>query len=376
METLILIATALVLLVSVVQGMETLLPFKEVGYVSDGAFESEFKQGAIAELVLSFDGGHTGGTPASAADAAPWPLLGVLELEQNGPRIKMNARSLYHLAAFYNGGYPVRTAQVSASGKFASRFSLPLQKMMEGAGLDATGTPVAWRGQFRAVGYYSGTAPTSIDTTSKLRPLAITAEAAPAGGFRDPEFSEENVDCSSAALDRNRKIDFNSDFLLPGIGLLALNADGGSGTDASGAVDGLARRVTIEILRPGQAKQEVCKNVPWGVLRYNTVRLAGWSAADEVSSQGFVFVPFFKRRGGRFRDAEFLPRGSSIIVTIDTTSDVEAGFSAVTPASNDVVTVILPKFHAPPKAAQDAAPTDVVSRVRAREGGGRRAFVG
>lgn len=349
--------------------MELLQRGLESGYIANGSFDLEFKGGAIHEVGLALDGGHSGGVPANLHDDAPWSILSELELQQGGPRIRANPRSLYHLAAVLSGGYAQRSASLTAGSAFFSRFFLPLNRLVPGCGLDAIASPVSWKGSWRTQAAWSGTAPTSIDSDTRLRTVYYTSDQSPAGGMREPEIVEELVDCGAASLNRERKIDFAKPFVLPGILMLAYDADGVAGaslTDRSLRTDGLARRVSVDLYHPGRGRKVLVDNVTWGTLRANTVRLLGGTADDEAASAGVAWVPLRGFGPYNFEGRLVVPEGTYLVVTIDTSSTPERGFTAITPAAGDVVRCVLPKVHANPKAVT-LPQSDVAAAVRAAQ---------
>lgn len=337
--------------------VERKLLFREQTFSVNAPFDSPFKQGALTELGIAFDGSATASGGTATSEGA-LHLLGTLDLVQFGQsRIKCEAASLYHLAAFYNGGYATGRLEDLTADVFSRRFVLPFHRMMEGAGIDASGTECFLRGTFATLAHYSTTAPSAI--SAFLRPWATTAEVAPLGGFNAPEWSEHTVDLSVASLRQSVQIDFKTPYLLPGIQLLVLDNNGGPGTvtNNSARVDGLARRVTVEYQAPGEPRRTLVDNATWGQLREEHVRLGQFAFADQTSSAGVAFVPLFQRRGGVKRDALAVAPGSSLTVIIDTLSTVEADYTAVTPAAGDRCLVLVPAFLATLGESEAAAAT-------------------
>lgn len=352
---------------------ETLHKFDEKGWTDNADFESEFKDGALAEALFSMDGDLTSGGAGTIAQDAALKLLGQLELNQNGPRVKADARLLYFLSAFYQGG--IRDKSAASGGPFHVRFGLPFQRMIPGGGLDATAKVVSWKGRFRSGTYYDSGGVAVVNSSTRIRPIAKVAETAPAGGYRDPEFTQETIKVESASVSGNsRKIEARSDFLLPGVLLMALDADGdtGNSTDASGRSDGVAHRVTVELFGNGLPRRVLVDSLTWGTLRQQTCDLAGWKDDDVTATAGIVWIPLFDRKGGRDADALLMRAGSHLTITIDNASGAENIYTAVTPASGDTVEVLVPRFYDRSKIADQAAATAVTgagrAAVRARRG--------
>ena len=353
--------------------VERILPFRDAAYSGSNGFEAIFRAGAVRELGLVLNGTYTAGTPANLSYLAPSNLLGPLELVQNGtPRIKAEMAQLYHLSALYGGGYIHKSASVAApTAAFSIAAKLPLSKMMDGAGIDATGSELLWRGTWRPEAYYAGTAPTTIATTTKFKPYAVTAEVVPAGGFMDPEFTSHTFDISSTSNQLTFQIDVGAGVFLPGLMIEALDASGGFGTDARAAVDGLIKRLTIEVNIPGESQVPVVKDASWAMLRNETCNRAGFSLDDETTSAGMVWIPFTQQRGGAKRNALFLPAKATITLTFDTQTTVEGQYTSVTPASGDVARVLAPRFLAIANQAINAS-TTALNKSRAQLG--RRAL--
>lgn len=353
--------------------METRRKFEEKPYADNTDFESEFKEAAIAEVQVSFDGVITG-TTGTAAQDGPLKVLGTVELSQNGTRLRADSRLLAYLSWLLEGG--VRTLTQTATA-LAARFSLPFQRMVPGGGLDAVGKAVALRGRFttgRNLGN-NATAPT-VTTATRIRPIAVTARVAPAGGFRDPDWIEEAVKIESASVNaNNRKVEIRTDSLVPGILLMALDADGDTTllTDRSFRTDAAVGRVTVEAfgLRDGEASLRLCDDVPWMTLRQETARLFRLAAADFALTAGVVWIPFTERKGGVEGDALFMRAGSHFIVTCD--NGGASSFTAdqgtpITPAASDVVKMLVPKFFAASRVAPTGAATQSAPRPAARAG--------
>lgn len=345
---------------------ESLLKFDEKGWTDNGDFEVEFKSGAIGEVQFSLDGALTSGGAGTRAQDAALKMLGQLELNQNGPRVKCDARLLYYLSAFYEGG--VRNLSAASGGPFHVAFNLPLQRMIPFGGMDAIARIVSWKGRFRDGSYYDSAGLAVVNGATRIRPTAVVPELAPEGGFRDPEFTQETIKVETASVGGNtRKIEARSTFLLPGLMLMALDANGdaAAATDASGRSDGVAHRVTVELYIPGRPRRTLVDGLTWGELRRATARLAGWSDADVTATAGIVWVPLFERQGGKNADALVMPEGSHLMITIDNASGAENIYTAVTPAAGDTVEVLVPRFYERPKAAEGSAPTAVAGAAKA-----------
>lgn len=325
---------------------ERLLQFTPVNYAANSNGQLQFKAAAFNELNVRVVGNLSAAVATTLADEVPWPLVGPIALEIGGQqRFRAEAISLFHLSAFYNGGYPHRVHPAAAgTGGFYSAFNLPFGKMMDGAGLDATGLDAFLRMTWRPAAYLGTGGSPVVDATTQLQAWVSTVFQKPAAGFLEPEWQQatHRVDSSSTSLAHT--IDFKKAVLLPGLLLEALDASGGAGTDASAGVDGLVKKVSVELNRPGRPAETLVKDMPWGQLRFQTVRRGGYSLDDETASVGVVFLPLFERRGGRRRDALFLDAGSSLTITYDTASTVEAGYTNVAAAAGDVVRVLSPGF--------------------------------
>lgn len=345
---------------------ETIHKFDEKAWADNGDFEVEFKAGALGEVQFAFDGKLTSGGAGTIAQDAALKMLGQLELNQNGPRVKCDSRLLFFLSCFYEGG--VRDVSAASGGPFNVAFNLPFQRMMQFAGLDAIARIVSWKGRFRDGTYYDSGGVAVVNAASRIRPTGTVAELAPPGGFRDPEWTQETIKIESASVSGNtRKVEARSDFLLPGLMLMALDANGdaAAATDASARVDTAVHRVTVELYGAGP-RRTLVDGVTWGTLRRNTARLAGWTAADIAASAGIVWIPLFERRGGKDNDALHMPAGSHLMVTIDNSSGIENQYgTAITAASGDTVEVLVPRFYDRSKQAQAAAATKVAGAAQA-----------
>jgi len=324
--------------------METLRKFEEKAWSDNGDFEVEIKDAALGELLFAFDAAVTSGSGTVAQDAA-LKLLGTLEVNQNGSRVQADARLLYYLSAVYEGGIRELTAGSSATDTATCRFGMPFQRMIPGAGLDASSKVVSFKGRFRDGAYYSSGGVT-VGTGSRIRPAATTMLTAPEGGPREPDWIQETVKLESASVSANsRKIENRADYLMPGLLLMAVDANGDiAATDASARDDGVAHRVTVELFGNGRAPLRLVDDIPWGVLRAETARRAGWTDADQTAAEGIVWLPLFERQGGRNADALRLLQGSHLTVTIDNASGAENGFTAVTPGAGDRVDILVPRF--------------------------------
>lgn len=319
----------------------TIENFTESLYVANGPIKCELVSGAFDELVIRLAGGYTGTTPVNLSDDAPWNLVGQLVLEHHGPRIAMHARRLYHYSAMLAGGYSNRLAQTVASpGFFSGAIRLPFKRIMKGLGIDASSVVAAITGRWNPNTYYSGTAPGVINTTSAMRPTVETAPVAPVGGFFAPEWTEHTIQTPNANIDHNITIDFSSDeaFALPHIMLFAYDASGGFGTDAAARVDGLVRTVTVRLMGRGQTK-DLVKNVRWGALRAQTVQKLGGGADDEASSSGVVFLELSELDDKGQKIPLVMPPNAKLLVSVDTFTPVEEGYTNVAAANGDTVSV-------------------------------------
>lgn len=348
---------------------QTLVKSDEVAWADNIDRESEFKDSALVELGFAIDGAWSGGAGTAAQDAA-LKLLGRLEFNHNGPRISSDPRLLYFLHSFLEGGVrdtsPAQGSTVGATGIFHARFGIPFQRMVPGGGLDALARVAAWKIRTR-IGTFLATTSAVIGSTTRIRPTATTSPRAPAGGFRDPEITQETCRCDQVSVSANtRRIEFKSDFVVPMLLLMAVDADGDVGVDDTTLrADGLVQRVTIEYNGEGGVKRRIVDDLSWGTLRAQTAKLARWSADDLVASVGIVVIPLIDpdQPDGLFRASA----GSHFSVTFDTASVVEATYTDIIPAVNDAVEILVCKFYASSRQTPRAAATIAESGARATQ---------
>lgn len=354
--------------------MELRRKFEEKTWTNNENVESEFKEAALGEIELNVDLGVSG-TVGTIAQDAVLKALGSIEVSQNGSRVKADPRLLYYLDSVYERG--VRNLSATATLGIA-RFALPFQRMIPDAGMDAIQKTVALKFGLRSGVFYGNGASPAIGSTSRLRPQAVTVAKAPDGGFRDPDWIEERVPIESNQNGHSRKIEIKTESLLPGILLMALDANGdagGSTGDNSLRTDSAVARVTVELFgwAPGAPSIKIIDDMTWPALRAQTARLAGWTAADVTATAGIVWIPFTQRKGGVDFDAMRLPPNAHFVITVNNvTADFENGVTPITAAAGDRVSVLVPKFFYRQKVAPLAAPTATVSTQRAAEGRGRR----
>jgi len=332
--------------------MQTIRKSDEKAWADNVDFESEFKDAALVELGFNLDGSIAAGGGSTAQDAA-LKSIGRLEFNHNGPRISADPRLLFYTYAFHDGGVKDLTGSTTL---FSARFILPLWRMCPRGGIDAVARPASWKSRFRAASYLN-TTPGTINTTSRVRGTARTSPRAPAGGFRDPHWSQETVKVETASISSNtRKIEFGSDYIVPFLTLMALDASGDVAvTDTSLRVDGLARRITIERFGLNGETRKIVDDISWGALRSQTGSLARWSADDIATTAGIVVIPCIDpdSEDGLMR----MPSGSHLVVTVDSSSTVEAGYTAVTPAAGDTLEILVPKFFSREKQTPRSATT-------------------
>lgn len=355
--------------------MENRRRFEEKSWVNNEQVESEYKEGAIAEIDVNLDL-TVSGTVGTIAQDAVLKAAGLLEVSQNGTRLKGDQRLFYYLDSVYERG--VRNLSASATLGIA-RYSLPFQRMIPDAGMDAIEKTVALRMGLRAGAFYGNGASPAISTSSKMRPYAVTARRAPEGGFRDPDWVEERILIESASNQHTRKFEIKTDSLVPGILLMALDADGDAASlsDRTFRTDSAVARVTVELfgLADGAPSIKIIDDMTWPALRAHTARLAGWTAADVTATAGVVWIPFIDRKAGEDFDALLMRKSSHMVVTINNaTADFENGVTPITPAAGDRVSFLVPKFFYRPKVAPLAAPTLAVSGQRAATGRRARRF--
>lgn len=347
--------------------MEARRKFEEKAWVNNEQVESEFKEGALSEIEVNLDL-TVSGTVGTIAQDALLKTAGILEVSQNGSRLKGDQRLFYYLDAVYERG--VRNLSASATLGIA-RYCLPFHRMIPDAGMDAIEKTVAVRmGLRNGLAYGNGASP-AISVNSRVRPIAVTARRSPDGGFRDPDWVEERILIESNSSQHTRKFEIKTDSLVPGILLMALDANGDAGgtlLDNTFRTDSAVARVTVELfgLADGAPSFKIVDDVPWGVLRANTARLAGWTAADVTATAGVVWIPFTDRKDGEDFDALLMRKSSHMVITINNVvADFENGITPITPGSGDRVSFLVPKFFYRPKVAPLAAPTLAVSSQRA-----------
>lgn len=345
-------------------------------YTSGANIKSKVTGLAIEALQLSLNGSFaSSGAVGTPAHLAPWPLLGRLVVDNGGAAfINAEPKLLAALDLALGGSAPALNAPTTQNGTISAELTVDFARMFPGCGIDATKLDLFVKSTWRAAAYYgAATAPTSINATTQLVTSVATAEFVPQGGFIRPEITQVDLDLYPAASDKLLKVDIAQTCAVPHLLLSAEDANGGSGTDAFKAVDGLVRNVTVSIEEPNTMAQVVLEKTPWNVLRERTRRRMQMTGVDDALLAGMVLVPLLERQADGRMGPVIISANSTIKITCDLTSTVVAQYSSVTPASGDLLKVVLPKFLRLNTVAPNAA-TTFAEQSNARAGRPGRAY--
>ena len=351
-------------------------PLNRATMTPGSAYDTEHNNLAFDAMLWQYSA-TVAGTPANVAEDGAFRMLGTPEVSQaEEPLIRIEGRTLRHLAAFTAGGYAKTLAPAAAGGALAEAM-LDFGKILPGAYV--SGEVKAFvRGNVGGLADYSGTAPTSM--AGNLRNAVATIDRPPGLSHPRPFYREFSIPIPANVSDQQHLITIDQDMVSAGLFCLVRDADGGGSSPGGARTDGLVRGVKVEITR-GRDGQKTQLNLTMGQLRSLTARLAGFTDLDWDQATGTFFIPFVDDSDPRFGGRMALQQGDTVLLTVDSNSTIEEHLgSAVTAASGDEIRVVrldhqiiggsvsVPDRAAPVSARQAlaVAPAATVSR------GGRR----
>lgn len=324
-------------------GLRTRRRAKPIACAVNTDYSEQFPGAPYRTLNLKLSGvAAASGAGVNAVDG-PFNLLGRVEIVRGGdPLIAMHGIDLRHLSAFLQGGHAeILPASISNGIPFLAQAELPLDALMPGAAIDASGEDVIVRGRFRGLTNL-GTTVTAI-TTGKLRASGETTTL-PGGDHFEPRFMQQTIDTASASADLNttKRIGSEVEFCA-GIMIRTYDASTELSDPNASRSDGMIREIRIDVERQGMPAQEVAR-YSWAEAKQLSTSRYGISAATGQISTGVVFITFDDPDTKDFAENLKLQRGDAIIVRIDTAATIEDEFTALTPGAGDLAFVTFCNF--------------------------------
>lgn len=302
----------------------------------DSAFDTEHNNLAFNAMLFQY-GATITGSPATVAEDAAFRMLGDPELSQAEQTImRLQGRTMRHLAAHFSGGYS-KTIAGTSGGIFAEAL-IDFNAIMPGAYVSGEVKSFV-RGNVEPLASYSSTAPTGL--AGKLRNAVRTIEAPVGAQHLRPAYREFGIGIDTAAADKQHLITVDQDTVMAGLFFLMRDASTGHGGQRS---DAIARRIKIEVTR-GNEGTRTLYDLTWGQARSLSARFAGFTDLDWDQATGTVFLPFLDEKS-RWNGRMAFQEGDTILVTVDSQATIEEHLgSAVTPASGDELRVVRLDHH-------------------------------
>jgi hypothetical protein len=325
------------------------------------SYDQEFSGRTFDSINFRFDGTTTASATGTDPTFSAARLLGTPELNQAGePLVRMAGVDWLYLSAYTNGAFPSYTQndQAASTQNQVATARIKFSRLVPGSYVNANLVKAFFRGSTAAL-TAAGDKVTAYDLN--VRPLAEALEYnPPAGGFLRPRISQRSVGIPSADSNQQTVLNIEQDLIFSGIMMSAYG--GGELTE----VDGLIKNVRVELTTPGRGTLEII-NSDWGNLRDYSCERSGLNSTDVANTAGTVVLPMTDRRATNLGGALFVPAGSAITITIDSSGTAQSPYTSVTPAAGDLVRVTQLAFT-PVAGAGDGA-------VQSPAGGAGRAGV-
>lgn len=282
-----------------------------------------------------------------------------LELTQSDhPIIKMTPQELFWLGAIIDG-MPGRFDMDDAIGASTSaaqvvEFWIDFQKLYGPACMiDAREVKVARKGAFGSLSDYGQTALSSVAGTLRTMARSSQREPTPGSSYLRPQFYSERKDISTSSTKVQHSVRIGQTGYLAGLMFMVTDdSAGGSSTNTNAQAsraDGLIRNVTARLLADdfnGELGTWTWGQLVDGTWRGESLGAHGGSAAltEPMTSRpsGVAWLPLRNEADGTARGARLFKVGDVIELDFDTQSTPEADFTAVTPAANDIVSIVVP----------------------------------
>lgn len=297
------------------------------------SFDLETSGRTFDSLNFRFDGTITNSDNTANYTYATYRFLGTPELTQAGePLIRMAGVDWAYLSAYTNGCFPtyLDDAAAASAEDHVATARIKLSRLVPGAYVNANLVKAFFRGSSAALTAAGSTVSAASMT---LRPLAEALEYnPPTTGFLRPQISQRSVSVASSDSNQQTVINIESDTVWAGIMLSSYDAS--AGTEA----DGLIKNVKISVTSPSRGTLEILDS-DWGNLRGYCCDRSGLNSTDVANTAGTVICPLTDRRAANLGGALFIPAGSAITITLDSSGTAQTPYTDVSPASGDAVRV-------------------------------------
>jgi len=306
-------------------------PFAERSIeLADKAFDTELSGVMFNALTIGFDYTITGtGNVVPQSDAGFRALGATLELNQEQePLIGFDPVDWYHLAAFANGAYPAFAAAEPGAGsaEWWGFARIPFGNIIPGLQVNASQNKAHITGTFNVDRGLNTPGNLGAIANGTFRAFVETTDRTPRpGGFLRPRFTRHIQDLTpSASIEKPFR--FETDTLVAGFLLRQYH---GNGAPAVRNVDGMVRRVRMDITRHGGPQEH--HRLTWGQLTEFTVMRSSHSPAEYTLGAGVAFLPTLDEIGKPM----FFRAGDSITIDLNCTAAAERQFTSINPAAGD-----------------------------------------